>query len=104
LSERAGPKQSAAKQASMVCPFCRVDIRPRALVCAACGAGIHYGPKMSDVLFYGALFAASASVIDFGVFKSHPPVPTVALWTFIIGAAFGVWRYWGKIRFRRYIP
>jgi hypothetical protein len=87
----------------MVCYFCRHGVRERAIVCAACGAGIHYGPKVSDAVAMGVLFAAIAAFVVVGL-KWHAPVATVALVAFACGAALGAWRWRGRVRFYRHVP
>jgi hypothetical protein len=90
--------------ATMGCYFCQVDVRPGARVCAACGAGIQYGPKVSDVLFYGVLFAALAAIADEAVLNGGLPVAMVASTPAGIGVAVAVMWYRGKVCFRRHVP
>ncbi len=88
----------------MVCHFCQHDVRARARVCAACGAGIHYGAQISDVLFFGVLFAVIAAVADEAAFHERLPVTIVAGLAAVAGAALAIAWYRGQVRFRRHVP
>jgi hypothetical protein len=72
-------------------------------VCAACGAGIHYGPQISDVLFFGVLFAVITAVAE-TAFHERLRVTIVVGIAALAGAALAIAWYRGKVRFRRHVP